>query len=441
MEMTKRIVLGIAILLCTQIGTSQGFEREKLDAYFDTLQKHNKFMGSVAISKNNQIIYTKTVGYADEENKIPANKNSKYRIGSISKTFTAVLVFQAVENGLLNLDEKLDQYYPAIQNSEKITLANLLNHQSGIHNFTDYDEYFSYNTEPKSEDEMVEIIKNGGSDFEPGSQSEYSNSNYVLLSLILEDIYKMPYPELLDKKILQPLGLRNTYFGRKINVKDNECKSYRWVGHWEKETETDLSIPLGAGGIVSTPSDLVMFSNALFGNKLLQKQSLMQMETIKDGYGMGLFQFPFGDKKGFGHTGGIDGFTSVFTHFEAEDISYALTCNGANMNTNDISIAVLSAAYNRSFNIPEFTDYKASAEDLENFSGVYSSSQLPLKITLSAKNGTLIAQATGQPEFALEAVQKNKFKYDPAGVVMEFDPTNNIFVLQQGGGSFTFKKE
>lgn len=441
MEMTKRILLGIALLFCVPFASSQSLDRDKLDAYFEVLQKHNKFMGSVAISKNNEIIYTKSVGYADVESKVPANKNSKYRIGSISKTFTAVLVFQAIENGLLNLDESLDQYYPAIENAQKITLANLLNHQSGIHNFTDDDVYFTYNTQTKNEEEMVEIIKNGGSDFEPGSQSEYSNSNYVLLSLILEDIYKMPYPELLDKKILQPLGLRNTYFGRNINVKDNECESYRWVGHWEKETETDLSIPLGAGGIVSTPSDLVMFSNALFGNKLLQKQSLMQMETIKDGYGMGLFQFPFGDKKGFGHTGGIDGFTSVFTHFEAEDISYALTCNGANMNTNDISIAVLSAVYNRSFDIPEFTDYKASAEDLENFSGVYSSSQLPLKITLSAKNGALIAQATGQPEFALEAVEKNKFKYDPAGVVMDFDPASGTFVLYQGGGTFNFKKE
>jgi CubicO group peptidase (beta-lactamase class C family) len=112
---------------------------------------------------------------------------------------------------------------------------------------------------------------------------------------------------------------------------------------WNAEAETDISIPIGAGGIVSTPTDLTKFSDALFGGKLLKTESLEIMKTIKDQYGIGLFQIPFFDKKGYGHTGGIDGFTSVFIHFSDENISYALISNGTNFNNNDISIAVLSA--------------------------------------------------------------------------------------------------
>ena len=106
-----------------------------------------------------------------------------------------------------------------------------------------------------------------------------------------------------------------------------------------------MSVPLGAGAIVSTPIDLVKFSNALFNGKLLKAESLEKMKTIKDGYGMGLFQIPFYDKVSYGHTGGIDGFTSVFSHFDDNNVSYALTSNGSDFNNNNISIAVLRAVF------------------------------------------------------------------------------------------------
>ena len=156
---------------------------------------------------------------------------------------------------------------------------------------------------------------------------------------------------------------------------------------------------------------------------------------------MGLIQMPFYDKIGFGHTGGIDGFRSVFAYFPTGEISFAYTSNGMNFNGNDISIAVLSVVYDKSFEIPEFTIYELSDEDLNKYLGVYSSKQLPLKMTITKANNQLFGQGTGQPSFPLEAIEKDKFEFKQAGVVLEFNPTNKTMILKQGGGVFNFERE
>lgn len=439
--MNRNLLILLLILIFSQIGFAQNFDKTKLDRYFNELEANNKFMGSVAISKNGQIIYSKSIGYSDFENNVKANINSKYRIGSISKTFTTVLVLKAVEEKKLALDQTIQTYFPQIKNADRITIKQLLNHRSGIHNFTNDADYLTWHTESKSEAEMIDIIVKVGSDFEPDSKAEYSNSNFVLLSFILEKIYKKSYSEILQEKIIKPIGLTNTYFGGKIQSEKNECKSYSYSENWKEEAETDISIPLGAGGIVSTPSDLTKFSDALFGGKLLSSPSLEIMKTIKDNYGIGLFQIPFYDKIGYGHTGGIDGFSSVFSYFTDSNISYALISNGANYNTNKISIAVLSAIFEKEYEIPSFKTIELNSEDLDKYLGVYSSKEIPLKITISKEGKILKAQATGQPSFPLEASEKDIFTYEQAGVVIEFKPTEKIMILKQGGGKFTFTKE
>nr|HMM18425.1 serine hydrolase domain-containing protein [Petrimonas sp.] len=249
------------------------------------------------------------------------------------------------------------------------------------------------------------------------------------------------YADLLQEYIVKPINLTNTYVFGKINPNNNECKSYSFAGTWKVENETDYTIPLGAGAIISTPSDLTKFADALFGGRLLKSESLEIMKTIKDGYGIGLFPIPFYESIGFGHTGGIDGFSSVYSHFTDDKISYALTSNGTNFNNNDISIAVLSAVYDKPYEIPVFTTYNLTPEELDGYLGVYASKQIALKITITKDGNTLIAQATGQSAFPLEATEKDKFKFDRAGVVLEFSPTDNTMILKQGGGQFTFTRE
>ncbi|WP_435623773.1 serine hydrolase domain-containing protein [Flagellimonas sp.] len=439
--MIKTLFTTILLLTIGQIGFAQDLNKTKLDSYFNALEKNNKFMGSVAVSKNGEIIYKRSIGWADVENNSKATENTKYRIGSITKSFTAVLVLKGVEEKKIDLNQTIDTWFPTVPKAEKITVKHLLYHRSGIHNFTNDPDYLTWNTQPKSESEMVEIIANGGSDFEPDSKAEYSNSNFVLLSYILERTFAKSYAELVQEHIAQPIGLTSTYVFKGINTNANECKSYKFLGSWKEEPETHYTIPLGAGAITATPSDLTQFSDALFGGKLLKPESLELMKTIQDGFGAGLFQIPFYSSIGYGHTGGIDGFSAVYSHFPADNISYALTSNGTTMNNNAISIAVLSAVYDRPYEIPVFTTYDLTAEDLSQYVGVYSSEQIPLKITITQDGNTLIAQGTGQPAFPLEATDKDEFKFDQAGAKFQFNPTEKTMVLFQGGGQITFTKE
>ncbi len=439
--MKKAILTTALFLTLGQIGFSQNLDKTKLDNYFNALEQNNKFMGSVAVSKNGEIIYIKSIGFADIENKVKATENSKYRIGSISKSFTTVLILKAVEQKKLNTNQTIDKWFPTIKNAKKITVNHLLSHRSGIHNFTDDKDYLTWNTQPKTEKEMIEIIAKGGSDFNPDSKAEYSNSNFVLLTYILEKTFTKSYSDLLQEFIVKPIGLKNTYVFGKINPSNNECKSYSFSGSWKTETETDFTVPLGAGAITSTPSDLTKFADALFSGKLLTNESLEIMKTIKDGYGIGLFQIPFYKSVSYGHTGGIDGFSSIYSYFSDDKISYALISNGTNMNNNDISIAVLSAIYDKPYEIPVFTTFNLTSEDLDKYLGVYSSKQIALKITITKDGNTLIAQGTGQPAFPIEATEKDKFKFDQAGAKFEFNLTAKTMILFQGGGQINFTKE
>ena len=438
----KRIFFTLIItFLSIQIGLSQTFDTLKLNNYFRSLDSNNKFMGSVALMKNGEIVYTNQIGYADIETKQESNQNTKYRIGSISKTFTAALIFKAIEEGKLDLDKTLKNYFPTIKNSNLITISNLLNNRSGIHNFTNDKAYLEYNTKPKNENEMLSIISKFDSDFEPNSKPEYSNSNYVLLSYILEKTYNKTYSEILKEKITNPIRLKNTYFGKNINLNNNEANSYFFKVKWEKQTETDMSIPMGAGGIISTPSDLLQFAEALFNHRIISENSLIKMEKLEDNYGMGLFKIPFYEKSCFGHNGGIDGFSSVFGYFPKEKCAFALTSNGTCYDNNKISIALLSTLFNKPFEIPEFKTYELTTEDLDAYLGTYSGPSFPLKVTITKSGKFLIAQATGQPAFSLNATEKDKFEFEQAGDILEFDTKNNQVTLKHGGGIFLLNKE
>jgi D-alanyl-D-alanine carboxypeptidase len=439
--MIKKTIAALFLGLVFQAGFSQAIDKVKLDSYFQELEKNNKFMGSAAISENGKVVYTKSVGFSDIETNTKANENTKYRIGSISKSFTSVLILKAVEENKLTLETKLDKYFPTIKNATKISISNLLNHRSGIHNFTNDEDYIKWATQKKSEIEMLQIIEKGGSDFEPDSKADYSNSNYVLLSYILEKVYKKTYSDLMTDKIIKPVGLKNTFVGVKINSKNNESYSYTFSNKWEKDTETDMSIPMGAGAVISTPSDLTQFANALFNGKIISQKSVELMKTLKDNFGYGLFQVPFNDKKGYGHNGGIDNFRSVYGYFPNEKIAIAVTSNGSNYDTDKISKVLLSAAFNSPYEIPSFKTYAVTTEDLDKYLGTYSSKDIPLKITITKKDNVLIAQATGQPALAIEATDKDTFKFEQAGAVFEFNPAEKKMILKQAGQAFNFTKE
>lgn len=434
----RQIITTLITCCFLSTGFSQELQTVKLDNYFQSLEQNDKVMGTVCVSRDGVNVYSKSVGFSTIESKIKASQSSTYKIGSISKSFTAVMVFQAIEKNKLELTTTLDNYFPTIKNAENITIDHLLSHRSGIHNFTDND-FSSWATEPKSREEMLKIIVDGGSDFAPNSKAQYSNSNYVLLSYILETVYNKPFSEILQEHIITPLKLANTSFGKPKTT--STCNSYKYFDKWRIESDTDPSVTMGAGGIISTTNDLNVFFHALFNDKLIAQSSLAQMKTITEGIGRGLFQIPFGTKIGYGHSGGIDGFSSIAAYFPDDKVAYSLTSNGANYVINNISIAVLSGVYNVPFDIPSFTVINLVSEDLDKYLGVYSSAQLPIKLTVSKRDKTLVAQGTGQAPFDLEATAENTFKFDPASIILVFDPGKETMILKQGGASFLMKKE
>ncbi len=439
----KTFVLLLFLTVAACASVAQDLNKPKLDSLFATLQINNKAMGSFAISSNGAVVYQKQIGYLSisGNDKISPDIHTKYRIGSISKMFTAVMIFQLVEEGKLSLNTQLSTWYPGLPNAAKITIGNMLDHRSGLHNFTDEPTYRQYMKLPRTEEQMVAVFEKMKPDFEPDTKAEYSNTNFVLLGYIVEKITKRPYQEDLKERITSKLGLTDTYYGGKTNIKDNEAYSYSFSDGWVQLHETDMSIPGGAGAILSTPTDLVKFIEALFAGKLISTGHLNLMKTQKEHYGMAMFESYFGDKKGYGHNGGIDGFTSVLTYFPDEKLAVAYCSNGGTYGTDKIKDDALHIYFNKSFTIPDFKITGLKTEGLDKYLGIYSSTQLPLKITITKDNTTLKAQATGQGQFSLDAIAPDKFGFDPAGIVMEFEPAKNQFTLKQGGGTYLFTKD
>ena len=378
----KQKILTTILLTVLSVGTAftQTINKPKLDSLFNILAEKNKAMGSLTISKKGTVIYSKAIGYGfiSDKEKIPATEKTRYRIGSISKMFTAALFLQLVDEGKVSFITTLDKYFPTLPNAGKITLSNLLNHRSGLHNFTDDSTYTSWMSQPKTHDEMIAIIAKGGTDFKPDEKFSYSNSNYIILGYIIEKICNKPYKDVLNERIISKIGLTNTYYGDKTNVKNNESYSYQYKSRWEQQPETDMSIPGGAGAIVSTPADLTRFIEALFSLKLVSENSLKMMKTMTDGYGIGMYQIPFYTKTAYGHNGGIDGFESVLAYFPEDSIAIAYCSNGVGYPVNNILIGILSICFNRDYTLPAFnkSDFKVKKEDLDKYPGVYSSQQI-----------------------------------------------------------------
>lgn len=436
----KKILLLLTLAsTITSVGQSEPKIR-KIDSLMTYFASNDKFMGSLTIREKDKVIFEKAYGYADAENKIPANTETKYKIGSITKMFTSAIIFQLIEDKKLTLDTKLSEYYPKVKNADKITIAQLLGHQSGIFNFTDADEFESYIEAPQTKKQMVARIENFDSVFEPGTKAEYSNSNYMLLGYIIQDITKKSYKENVADRIIKKIGLKNTAYYGNVNPEKNEAYSYMYInGKWDKYNEWHESATFAAGGLQSTTTDLTKFVKALFDGKIVKKESLDEMIKIESGYGKGIFAFPFGERRFYGHTGGIEGFESSLGYYPKDDMSIALIANGANYDTNEIMIGLLSIYYKIPYPFPNLNFAEVDEAILKSYEGVYASPDMPMKIEIKYVDGKLMAQATGQGAFDLNPVSDTEFVFDPAGIKMAF--SENKFVLNQGGMKMTFTKE
>ena len=317
----------------------------KLDKVVQTSPHIAHFMGNVVLLQDGNVMYSSAFGYDDVSAQKASSLNSKYRLGSISKTYTAVLVFKAIEDKKLKLEQTVDLYFPNLKNAEKIRIADLLQHRSGIPNFTNDKQFFTNHTQYKSKQDMLAMIFNYDSDFVPNSQSDYSNTNYYLLACILEDVYETNFAALLQGKITSPLSLQDTYQGGKVNVTNNEAQSYRFTTQWTKLPETHMSITLGAGDMVSTATDLALFMDALFKEELISNEHLEMMKTINGAFGMGLSRYDLAGRVGYGHRGTIDGYRSTAIYFPDDKVTLTITSNSASDAINLLFVDLLKVYF------------------------------------------------------------------------------------------------
>lgn len=442
-------ILTVLFILCIMVVSSKSvysevYDFEPIDSLFKLITKNNKGMGSLAIRKDGNLIYSNSMGYSfvNGNDKKLSNKETVYKIGSITKMFTSVLIFQLIEEGKLSLETPLSNYFPNVKNAKTITISQLLNHRSGIHNFTDDADYQFYMQTAKTKKEMVEIITKKGIDFEPNEKAAYSNANYILLGFIAEDITKKPYAELIKSSICDKIDLKHTYLGTGVKESKNEAQSYIFLNNaYIKTTETHPSVAYSAGSIVSTPEDVTKFIDALFHFKLLKKESLDKMVELVENYGRGIFRYPYDTSWLFGHTGGIDNYQSMVAYDTETGISVCYTANAVSYPVNDILLFVLAQIYKRGVVYPNFATKEVSESILKSYEGEYTTKKMPLTLKVMVKKGKLFAQATGQDEFPLDALSDIKFEFQPARITMEFDSQNNIMKFEQGGLKYTFTRK
>src|SRR5882724_2195332 len=442
MKTIKKIKTTLAVLFCVALfgtGYSQSIDKAKLDQLFDRLLEKNKGMGSIIIAKDGKVLYTRSFGYGQirDTMKKLLTDDTKHRIASITKTYTAVMIFQLVEEGKLKLSDHLDKFFPQIPNASKITVAQILSHRSGIPDLT---VDGSWRMEPRTHEEVIAAIAKGKPNFEPDSQHLYSNTGYVLLGYIVEKVDGKPYQEALKQRITSKIGLKNTYMGvGNTNADNNESLSYRYLGTWKEAPEMNFSIPAGAGAIVSTPTDMTKFIQALFDLKLVSKSSLDQMKTMRDGEGMGMEPFLFAGKTLYGHTGGSNSSGAWLAYEPTEKLAMAYTTNAKIYPVSDIVAGVFDIYWNRPYQIPTFNVLEVSSEILDQYVGVYVVAGTPAKMTVIRTGSTISIENGGNP-VPLEATALNKFQIAP-GVTVEFDAAKKQMTIKRPQGERVFTKE
>ncbi|MBA4849585.1 serine hydrolase [Emticicia sp. BO119] len=444
--MKKLFIVFFLMLSLCRAGYGQPIDKAKLDQFFDRLNDKNKAMGSLVIAKNGEIQYERFIGYGmiNVNDKKLLTEKSRFRIGSITKMFTAAIIMQLVEEGKLKLNENLDRFLPQMPNAHKITILHILRHRSGIPNVKRVqNEQENVNTLPITKEEMLALIVGATPDFEPDTRHSYSNSAYLVLGFVIEKITGKSYEEVLNERIISKIGLKDTYLATgNIDVTKNEVLSYMNLGNaWKQLPETHPSMLFSAGAIVSTPAEMAKFIQALFDGKIVSKSSLEQMMVIKEGDGLGMEPFTFAGRTFYGHTGGVDNYGSWLAYLPEEQLVFSYTTNAKVYPVGKILDGIADIYFNKPFTIPTFESFAVSTEILDKYVGVYASIEAPVKFTITRKGEEIFFKPPGESApVALEAISENRFQIEGA-IVVEFDSTKKQMTIKRRNGERTFIKE
>ena len=441
--MKKTLLLSLFTIVCIfkfNVALAQQDNIQmKVDEYIEAHIKMNQFSGTILIAENDQIIVNKGYGFSNYGFEIKNTPETKFRIGSLTKGFTAVAILQLEEKGLLSVDDKLQKYIADYPHGNEITLKNLLTQTSGIPNHTELDDF---NTDRRVYEynilETIETFKNIALKFKPGEKFDYSNSNYILLGFVIEQVSKMSFEEYVTQNIFEPLKMNNSGFENPEKVIKNFAQGYCF-NHNEIENAKfrDMSNAHASGALYSTTEDLYIWDRALYSEKLISKDSKEKMFTeFKDNYGFGWGIVNIFNHKMIAHSGEIDGFSSNISRFVNDDISIIILSNFEHAPINRINRDLIAIVFNEKYSIPEvIKSIKLSDVILQSYVGKYEI-QADFSFSISFNDGKLFCQATAQPKFELVPISESEFMLKEVNAKISFSKNANQeiekLILHQG---------
>lgn len=440
---TRLFVLTVLSLFIAVNALAQGAApiTSKLDEYLSAAAKQG-FTGSALVARDGKVIFSKGYGMANREWDIPNTPQTKFRLGSITKQFTAAAIMLLQERGKLSVQDPVCKYFDNCPSAwSEVTIHHLLTHTGGVPSYTSVPDYVKKMMMPETVTSMIERFKDKPLEFKPGEKWNYSNSGYFLLGYIIEKVSGESYESFLQKNIFDPLKLKDTGYDHHETILKNRATGYsRGKNGAVNSAYLDMGQPYAAGSLYSTVEDLFAWNEALFSDKLLSARSREAMTTVvKNDYGYGLGISRQFNRKMVSHGGGINGFNTILARFPEEKLTVVVLRNadygapGPGRIGNDLAAIVLGEKYE----IPrERVAIKIDPKILDAYVGQYELNPNFI-ITMTREGDSLMAQPTGQPKFELFPESETRFFMKIADVQFTFvkDDKGAVthLILHQGG--------
>lgn len=360
----------------------------ELDSFVTSVEGNGACMGAISVFEDGAELYERSWGYSNVATETPNVKETCYRLGSVSNLYTATIIMKLVEEGKLSLDSKLSEFFPAIAQAPKITIEDMLRHKSGIFNIFFDLNYWSYYRTSMSKEDLVAKIQSNGLVSAPGTKTQFSASNYILLSMVAEQVAGKEFGKLLEEMICEPLNLQHTFDGNYKAEIEDEANSYcerRPV--WSLVDKTNLSTVYGESSVISTPTEVAKFVSSLMAGKIISSESLAKMTDCQDGYGIG-FVRKSNDDNELSASGNVDGFFADVVCFKKDNHDMVSVCllNGTT-HPMLLSPHIVNLVSEKNANLPvlkQLTDL--SSDEADAFVGVYTNKQYSITFEI-VKNG------------------------------------------------------
>lgn len=317
----------------------------KVHNYFSFLEMNDEYSGSILIAKEEKIIINRGFGFANREHQVTNTAETKYRIGSITKQFTAMAITMLQEQGILKVEDKISKFIPSFRNGVHISIYQLLTHSSGIPNITRLPNIKELMRRPATTENTVSLIMDLELEFEPGYKFQYSNSGYILLAFIIEKTTGLSFGDFLYRHIFEPLGMTNSGCDNFKEIIPNRAQGYEFDEKIVNADYIDMSFPTGGGNLYSTTGDLFKWDQSLYTEKLVTNKSLQAIFTPYFGYGFGWFIKNDNNRNRIHHGGGIVGFKNEINRYVNERVTIIILNNLSTTNVDKISKDLASMVF------------------------------------------------------------------------------------------------